>query len=278
MVNGARRRRGLRPPRSAGVGEGADPELLKARLVDQYAHHYHLIVSIFKGVSLFAAAAAIHSIFSDGATLNVKLNALALWLGSFSTILVTYDAIMVTTIISVERPNVLDVVGPFLLGLGEFVQFTVLTLEGGDSASATAAGQLSQIAWWPLVFACSTAAGWANAFNYSRHLSGMVAHAPPQLVETYRRFHQNSRRDLFWTAVPPVFLLVAFAVLRWVSEDLRMWQGVLGVIVLCGNSGALLNYEMARRTLWDALRPHPAGEAGAEAQASAALPVVDPNV
>ncbi len=153
MVTGGRRQPGrgrekhrLRLRHSLNFVDVADPELLHARLIDQYAHHYHLIVSIFKGVSLFAAAAAVYSIFSDGATLGVKLNAIGFWLGSFATILVTYDAIMVSTIVTVARPNVVDVIGPFALGLGEFLQFTVLTFSGSGAGDASATGQFSQIA------------------------------------------------------------------------------------------------------------------------------------
>jgi len=251
---------------------------VQARLVDQYAHHYHLIVSIFKGVSLFAGATALHSIFIHGATLNVKLNALAFWLGSFTTIVITYDSIMVTTIISVVRPNAVDVVGPFLLGLGEFLQFTVLTVsDGGDGSRASAAGQLSQLSWWPLVFAFSTAAGWAIIRNYQRQLSWSLEHAPPQLAEGYRWIRETARRDLFGAGLAAVLMLVPFAALRgW--EDLREWQGVIGMVVFAGNIGTLRNYDIARRKLAEGFRLQPAGEPIAVDQVSPPLPAPDPPV
>lgn len=258
MANGGPPQRAGRSRRSSEV-ESTDPELLRSRLVDQYAHHYHLIVSIFKGVSLFAGATAVHSIFSNGATLNVKLNAAALWAGSFVTMLVTYDAIMVTTMIIVRRPNLIDVVGPFLLGLCEFLQFAVLTLPGDSRTAATE--QLSQIAWWPLLFALSTAVGCVNTVNYERRLPGLMGDAAPRLAEAYRRFHQNARRDVVATAVPTVVVLSVFLVLRWGPEDLREWQGVVGLIAAVGSSGALRNYELARRALWDAFPPSAAADA-----------------
>lgn len=250
---------------------------MHARLVDQYAHHYHLIVSIFKGVSLFAGATALHSIFSNGATLNVKLNALAFWLASFTTIVITYDSIMVTTIISFVRPNAVDVVGPFLLGLGEFVQFTVLTFSNGaDGSSASAAGQLSQIAWWPLVFALSTAAGWTIIRNYRRQFSESLEHAPPQLAEGYRWIRETARKDRLGAGLAAVLSLVPFAVLRWGWEDLREWQGLLGLVVFAGNIGTLRSYDIARHKLAEGFRPQRAPEPSASGQASPPLPTPDP--
>jgi hypothetical protein len=282
VANGGGRRRGgprrSRPRESTGFIEVADLELLHARLIDQYAHHYSLIISIFKGVSLFAGATAVHSIFSNGATLTVKLNALALWLGSFTTLLVTYDAIMVATMVTVARPNIADVILPFLLGLAEFVEFTVLTLQAGpDASGARVQMQLSQIAWWPLVFAFATATGLVNIVNHRRQLRTSVARAAPGLREAYRWYQRNVRSDQLMTSAITALMLVAFVVLRWGAPDLRKWQGVLGLMMCAGAAASLRNAELGRRKFTEAFAALP-GEVPPAAAAEPPLPVSEPSV
>lgn len=254
-----------------------NPGLLHARLVDQYADHYQQIIAIFKGVSLFAAAAALHSIFSEGATLGVKLNALGFWLGSFATMLVTYDSIMVTTIVTVARPNVLDVLAPFVLGLGEFLQFTVLTLSAGPAGlELLVEEQLSQIAWWPLVAALTGLAGCGLMANYERHLVVSMQHSPPQLDPGYRQLAKNLRSDKIVTLIFASLLLAALAVLRWGWPGLRRWEGIVGFLAFAGSTGSLWNYEVARRKFTDAFAAPPV-EAPAPA-AEATVPAPDPPV
>ena len=196
------------------------------------------------------------------------MNALGFWVGSFATLLVTYDAIMVAAIVTVARPNIADVIFPFVLGLVEFLQFTVLTLPAGsDGPGPLASAQLSQIAWWPFVFAFATAAGFVNIVNQRQQLQANIAKASPELVGVCRWYERNLRTDKVVTGAATTLMLIAFVVLRWGWPDLRKWGGALGLMMGAGAAGSLRNTELGRRKFTEAFAPvqrgdpPPAGEA-----------------
>lgn len=71
------------------MDESATRRLLSPRLTDQYAHHYHLLVSILKGVVLYAAATSILAIYAADTSTTVKTVATLYWVAGMCTPSVT---------------------------------------------------------------------------------------------------------------------------------------------------------------------------------------------
>lgn len=232
---------------SASVGR----RFFKDRLTDQYAHHYHLIVSIFKGVALGSAAISFLAIVGSQEATLVKVTALALWLTSLAAMMATYDGIMVSSIMVTTPPNTIDLVAPFLMGLTEFMLFAVLMPLPADSGGVqpSAAAQLEHLTWWPLVFASLTLVATTDIANTKAQLTASAPQAPKQVQPLVYWYIGSLRHSWILTAICTVAVLVAFLGLRLGPDALHRWQGVMAVIVLFGMVNGILDSERARQRI-----------------------------
>lgn len=111
--------------------------------MDQYRNQFHITVSIFKGITLGAGAYALLAILAANGTLDarVQLTAIAFWTASFIATIVTYDGMMLQSIVTIAAPNVTDIMIPFFLGVSEFLLFPILApvLSNGNPSRSTPA-------------------------------------------------------------------------------------------------------------------------------------------
>lgn len=232
---------------------------LEARLADQYAHHYHLIVSILKGVVLYAAATSILSIHGSSTSGLVKTVATMYWVAGLAAMVTNYDGIMVGSLIITRPPNMVDVVMPFLLGVAEFAHFAVLMplADNAVTGRVSQSAQLKHLVWWPMLFGLFTLIASIEITTSRRTLredpAGMSM--SPLLAELVRWYRASLVGGQRFTACVSVLLMAAFFVLRAGSETLREWQGVLAVIVLAGTCAGLIGTEQARRRIVATLSP-----------------------
>lgn len=236
---------------------GSGPPVLNAQLTDQYAHHFHLIVSILKGVVLYSAATSILAIHGSSASGVVKTLATMYWVAGLAAMITNYDGIMVGSLIITRPPNMIDVVMPFLLGVAEFAHFAVLVplpdnpVTGPVSQSA----QLTHLLWWPMVFAVFTLIACIEITATRRSLEGECAGMPPQFAQLIRWYRGSLVGGQRFTGLVSVLLIAAFFFLRQASESTRQWQGILAVLVFMGTCAGLVSSEQARRRIVATLTP-----------------------
>jgi hypothetical protein len=227
------------------------------RLAGQFAHHYHLIVSIFKGIALYSASVALLAIPTAPVSGVVKATALLFWIAGFAGMIASYDGIMVGTIIHSGAPNATDLVAPFVMGVAEFIEFAVLVplVATATTPLPSTAAQLEHLTWWPLVFGLYSLTAAVNIWNSDRSLDRELAEMAPDdrpVVTWYRR---NLRKDKIGVPLAGTVLCAAWAALRFGLPGLgheglsaiREWQGLLGVAVLLAMVNAVANQERARR-------------------------------
>lgn len=236
------------------------------RLTDQYAHHYHLIVSIFKGVSLYSAAVSFLAIFASHEPDSVKFAAAALWVASLAAIMATYDGIMVTSIIASSPPNAVDLVAPFVMGLSEYVQFAVLIplAPGPGGTEPSVAAQLEHITWWPLVFAVLAFTGSIDIANARAQMAKGLSRAPTDLQPLLEWYATSLRQSQISTMASSAAGLAAFLVLHFGPDGPRHWQAALAIAVFVGMVNGIVISERARRRIVESVaavvRHAPAGE------------------
>jgi hypothetical protein len=243
---------------SASVGR----RFFHDRLTDQYAHHYHLIVSIFKGVALGSAAVSFLAIVGSAEAAQAKVTALALWIASLAAIIATYDGIMITSILSNAPPNTVDLVAPFVMGLAEFMQFAVLTPLAADSVRGEpiAAAQLQHLTWWPLVFAVLTLTATVDIANAKSQMRRTVDRAPPELEPLIRWYMGSLRQSELSTGGCSAAMVVAFVALHFGPDRLGRWQAVVAGVTFVGMVNGILASERARHRIVasvDAVIRHP---------------------
>ena len=251
------------------TGPSSERRFLLARLENHFSSHYQLIVAIFKGVTLFNGVVALQAILSthDGPSdLRWKWVALAFWVASFASIILTYDAILVATLIVTQEPNALDIVLPFIIGLMEFMQFSVLqplTAEAGVVPSV--AQQLEHLTWWPLTHALLATTASLVMMNTQRQLTANLGRLPGDMQVLFRSYKRGLRVDQAFVAVNAAILYLAFVALRNGLPGaerleslpdlatLREYQGLIGVTTLVGMAVGIRNQERARRHIADGL-------------------------
>ena len=236
---------------SATVGR----QFFRDRLTSQYASHYHLIVSIFKGVALSSAGISFLAIVASQEPTSVKATALAIWLTGVAAIIATYNGIMVVSIIVSTPPNAIDLVTPFVMGLAEFMQFAVLIPR---SASVTgverdATSQLEHLTWWPLVFAALMLSACIGISNSKGHLRKTAAAAPPDVQPLLRWYMGSLTQSQTSTAITTAVMGAAFVALHDGPSSLLHWQGVLAGIGLFGMVNGIVATERARQRMVDSV-------------------------
>lgn len=221
------------------------------RLSDQYAHHYHLIVSIFKGVSLYSAAVSFLAISASQEPGVAKVAAMALWVASLAAIMATYDGIMVTSIVASAPPNAVDLVAPFVMGLAEYVQFAVLIPlgPGPGGAEPSVAAQLEHITWWPLVFAVLALTGAIDIANARAQMAKGLSRAPAHLQPLLEWYAASLRQSQISTMASSGAALAAFLLLHFGPAGIRHWQAVLAVAVFVGMVNGIVISERARHRI-----------------------------
>jgi hypothetical protein len=247
------------PIRHAGRGAPAGPivsasvgqQFFHDRLSNQYAHHYHLIVSIFKGVALTSGAVALLGIVSSQEDAGVKLTALGLWVASLAAIITTYDGIMVASIVVTAPPNAVDLVAPFVMGLAEFTQFAVLVpiAAGASGPPPTSAAQYAHIAWWPLVFAVLCVTAFVDIGNSRNQIARNLGSAPADVQPLLAWYMANLRQSQVMTAVSGSGMLAAFAALRLGPPALSKGQLLVAAFVLFGMVKGIVGEERARHRI-----------------------------
>ena len=242
---------------AVGTGGGRSAELLASRLADQYVHHYHLLVSILKGIVLYAAATAILALYTTDQPASVRIVATMYWVAGVVSMVANYDGIMVGSLIITRPPNMVDVVMPFLLGIAEYSHFAVLTPLPYDpvNGAVSEAEQLSHLTWWPLIFGIFTLIAFIEISASRRGSLDEATRLDPEMAELNRWYAGSLVGGQRFTAISATMLFVAFVALRTglpggpSLDTLRHWQWVLAVIVTFGSVMGVLASEQARRRI-----------------------------
>jgi hypothetical protein len=207
-------------------------------------NHYLVIVSVFKGVTLAAAAVSIGLIVSRGhwATLSIYI-ALIYWLASFLAMIVTYDGILNATMVSGRMLlTPVDIVAPFVSALLEFSLFSIL---GAVPWQGTGHDQLTYLGYWPLVFGAFGFLSFAIILNgYLNHTT--AADASDDEIGVMLYYRRMLRQDLIGSAIGAgVGGVTAFLLLR-VSAARESWQLIAAIYALAVMTSALVNLERTR--------------------------------
>jgi hypothetical protein len=239
----------------AGLSDAtaASPPLrrLRERLTDQYAHHYHLIVSVFKGLPLSVGGFALLAIFATQGPGTVKLATLTLWVASVLVIIATYEGIMVSSIMVDAPPNSVDVMIPFVLGLAEYALFAVLSPLGSDPGRGvpSRAAQLEHLTWWPLVFAVVAVTAGAGIANSKRRIRTTVQTTSQGVGALLQSYAAALARDQARTVLSGLGMVLVFALLHFVSVPLRSWIGAVGALVALAMVTGIASQERIRSSI-----------------------------
>jgi len=238
------------------VDELATRQVLSPRLTDQYAHHYHLLVSILKGVVLYAAATSILAIYAAETSTTVKTVATMYWVAGLVSMVANYDGIMVGSLIITRPPNLTDVVMPFLLGVAEYSHFAILAPAAGNQSTKA---QLAHLAWWPLLFGAFTLIACIE-ITASKRASEASSRSAPDMIDLHDMYRESLKGGQIFTAVSATVLILSSLALRagvpghlLALNTLRHWQGVLALLVTFGSVAGLLATEQVRRKIDDSL-------------------------
>jgi hypothetical protein len=171
------------------------------------------------------------------------------WAATFTFMIVTYDAILVGSVVSIWLVNVVDVVIPFASATAEFTMFSVLAgVPWGQGRSA----ELAHTRYWFLalaVFGFLSGALVANAYlNVGRYFAVEVAAAIKQ--------YKNGLIADFSSAVFVIGAggLVFFYFARhfhWVAIHAQRFAAAAAFLVAIT---ALISQERARLKLWRSVR------------------------
>jgi hypothetical protein len=252
------------PSSATAEAKSENQESLRTHLAEERRNHLHITVSIFKGITLGAAAYALLAILAANgvADTRVQLTALIFWVASFVAVIVTYDSAMLSSLITITAPNAVDLVVPFLFGITEFSLFPILVpvvLTAGQTRSTSA--DLTHLAWWPLGFSLLVLIGSLDLINSQNALTATMKELPPHLQPFILRVRSLLRKNQYATLGSLVFYLSAFLVLRFglphigsvdrvaSPAELRQWEGVLGLFVIANNSFGIWSIEQTRREL-----------------------------
>lgn len=258
----------------------ASRQFFGGRLSEQYHDHYHLIASVFNGVVLGGAATSLLLIVRATEGSLPRTAALALWLGSFASLVCTYNGPIVNSILITCPPNLMDVVTPFLMGVLGFAQFAVavpLPAAGGEVPSSAA--QLDHLTWWFLVAAVQWAVVSAHMVNTISHLYATWAGAPAEMDPLMEWCGRLLRQALAGCVATALVLTTVFLLLRFPSPDvpglrslpsptsLQEWQGVMGMAYFAGMVGLVVTQMQARTVIVTSVSapPHRSDGEGHEA-------------
>jgi hypothetical protein len=241
-----------------------------ARLSDQYRDHYHLIASVFNGVVLGAAAATLLLIVRSAVPGRPMSAALALWLGSFGSLICNYNGPMVNSILIVRPPNFVDIVTPFAIGVLGFALFALsVPLPPVAGRAPSQAAQLDHLTWWFLAAAADWAFVAAHILNTRAHLRLSLLETPADLVPLIAWCESILRRAIVGTVAMAVTLTVVFLLLRvgapavvglrWLPppRTLRTWQGLMALVYGAGMVGLVVIQEEARRVMTQSVSAKP---------------------
>ena len=256
------------PTLGSDMSKAEQQESLRLQLVDQYRNHFHITVSIFKGITLGAAAYALLAILAANGTLDarVQLTAISFWTASFIAMIVTYDGMMLQSLVTIAAPNVIDIMIPFFLGVSEFMLFPILSpvLSNGNPSQSTPAA-LRHLAWWPLGMAFVLLITNLFQLNAQTALTTTRDELPPLLESFIVRFKSLQRKNLVGGFGFMLFNLLAFVVLRHgfphvgplaslpSPAELRQWEGILGPLFIGQLCFGLWSINQIRRELADTL-------------------------
>jgi len=189
-----------------------------------------------------------------------KIASLALWLGSFGTLICNYSGPMVNSILITRAPTRIDVVTPFVLGVLGFALFVVLmplraqVSEVAPSSSA----QFDHLTWWFLVAAVLWAVVALNLVSTVAQIRATVGESPPELLALLSWCGEIVRKARLGSLGTSVTLLVMFLMLKvgpqrsgafgWLpgSESLQEWQAALGLAYFGSMVGLITLQEQAR--------------------------------
>ncbi len=214
---------------------------MRINLAEERRNHLHITVSIFKGITLGAAAYALLAILAANGTMDgrTEITALGFWLASFLVMMVTYDAQLLSSLITMTKTNVIDLVIPFVYGITEFSLFPILTpglVPGRPTPTAGAA--LIHLSWWPLVITLLTFVAVVDLLNSQAALTATLNEVPPHLQDFIKKVKSRLRANQYSTAGTMIFYLAAFFAFRYGlpvvggPDQVRQWQGLLGGFVI----------------------------------------------
>ncbi|MDQ1367685.1 MAG: hypothetical protein QOF20_38 [Acidimicrobiaceae bacterium] len=256
------------PSCTSATARDENQKSMRTHLAEERRNHLHITVSIFKGITLGAAAYALLAILAANGKLDTRdqLTALVFWLASFTAMIVTYDGTMLSSLVTITATNVVDLVVPFLYGITEFSLFPILVpvLSPGAPTPSSAAA-LAHLAWWPLGLAFLVLVGSIDLVNSQTALTATMNELPPHLQPFIIRVRSLLRKNQYATGGSFAFYLTAFVALRFglphvlglnrlmSPGGLRQWEGVLGLFVIANSVFGIWTIEQTRRELAEAL-------------------------
>jgi hypothetical protein len=207
--------------------------------------HYLTLVSILKGVSVAAAVLALGQLASSSESSPSLFVALVYVVTSMGAIILTYEAVLVGTLLLHWRPIVLDVISPFTVGLLEALLFAHIA---AISWSGRTAQDLDALSNWCGYFALWGLACIANivvVYVQSGHAKydGVLT----ARVGTYRE--GLCKRDMRAATVIVAVAAVLWALMRAEVVSGRIQLYVAPAFLLLVVVG-IASQEAARRRLW----------------------------
>jgi hypothetical protein len=218
---------------------------LEQRMRVHLKDHYLTLVSILKGVSIAAAVVAISRLAAasgDGESLCVAAIYVAT---SFLAIVLTYEAILVGTLLLHWRPVMLDVISPFGVGLLEALLFAYIA---SVSWSGSASQQLTTLADWLIYFSLWALACGVNILVVWRRVGragfdgSLATH-----VRVYRK--GLVRGDFVAASLTAVVAVVIWTLIRTGTVSAHV-QIYVAPALLLSVIGGIRSQEVARRRLW----------------------------
>ena len=202
--------------------------VVQNRLREYVANHYLMLISVIKGVVLYAAAYALLAAFRDPATLVPRL---ALWLASFAGALISYVTWARGVVMTNEKYNLGDAVWPLAMGVAEILPFAILMPDNGP-----------RFWWnWYLVLAVHSFCAFLLTGNRLRQTdviadyNGSLKNASNESMQDLAMEYKGwVERDHRITLIISVIATIVWALMRWVVLPRWQWaiqaQAVLGLI------------------------------------------------
>jgi hypothetical protein len=183
---------------------------LQERLKEHASLNYVTIYSVMKGITLATGAFTLAVLFGEE---NLSLSRLCLLIVSFATMVLTYDATHVATLVMNWVPDWRDIVYPFAVAVTEFLLFFILQNENVT------------LFWHPVfgVFALSCSLLLSNVLSKIEE-----SQYAPDLVGLVDDYRQSLRRDRRMSCLHGI-AWIGLSLLIYFIPLLQTYHGVLAL-------------------------------------------------
>ncbi len=233
---------------------GAAPKILKGRVDAHLPSAYLLIISIVKGVVLGKGGLALAHYVAAAPRLDVDIIAAGMIGVTLAGVLVTYNGTLVGSVLASWPPSWVDTTLPLLIGLLEFVMFSITQI-GTDRVVVEKWAVTFMI--WAIAVAFLL---WQVHYRVPKKLDGPVGQLYRWYAGTLRadRFGAETRKtDLFGVGVQFVLAAIIFVFAILTNEEwwpLRaVTLGVMFLLLIYANG----RHETTRRALYELIRKLP---------------------